>query len=153
MTDDRCPDCGARVESGREGCQALMDQMRAQSFSDLRYASVIDLAFDAYCMQHVDKYCRSAKSYAAHLTRLCCGIEYAGDPNVYAAIQKWLNGKVALEKPSLLTNLGSMTIADVQDAATIEEHIKRVRAWAENVWAAYAVQHEIARAWVKAALE
>ena len=156
MSDDRCPDCGARVAGGRDGCQALMDHMRAQSFSDLRYASVIDLAFDAYCMQHLDKYCRSAKSYAAHLTRLCCGIEYAGDPKVYAAIQRWLNGSVALEKPPLLANFGTptgVTIADVPGATTFEEQAKRVRAWAENVWSAYASQHEIARVWVKAALE
>lgn len=152
MAENKCPDCGALVEGGREGCQALMDQMRAQAYSDLRYASAIDLAFDSYCMQHLDKYCRSAKSYAAHLTRLCCGIEYAGNPKVYAAIQKWLNGNVVLEKPSLLTNLGSMTVANVQGAASFEEHISRGRAWAENVWAAYAEQHDIARAWIKAAM-
>ncbi|GAC1654933.1 MAG: hypothetical protein NVS4B8_30120 [Herpetosiphon sp.] len=49
------------------------------AFDDLRYAAVRNCAFDAYCMQHIEPYCHSAKSYAAHLTRLCCGIEYGGD--------------------------------------------------------------------------
>lgn len=50
-------------------------------------------------MQHPDTYCRSAKSCAAHLTRLRRGLEHGADPKVYRAIQRWLNGAVALEKP------------------------------------------------------
>jgi predicted amidophosphoribosyltransferase len=90
------------VVGGRDGCQAVFDELTARAYADVAYASVRDLAFDAYCMQHLDSYCRSAKSYAAHLTRLCCGLEYQGDPKVYEAIQKWLNGAVKIEKPPVL---------------------------------------------------
>jgi hypothetical protein len=126
--------------------------MNAEAYSDLRYAGIRDLAFDAYCMQHPETYCRSAKSYAAHLTRLCCGLEHSGNPAVYAAIQRWLDGAVSIEKPELLLHRGQITIADVRAARSVEEHKKLVRAWAESVWEAYAAQQEIARSWIKAAL-
>jgi hypothetical protein len=81
------------------------------------YAVTRDLAFDAYCMQHLEQYRRSAKSYAAHLTRLCCGLEYDGDPQVYEAIQKWLNGTVDIKKPEAPGPRGAMTVADLRAPA------------------------------------
>ncbi len=152
-SEEKCPACSATVEGGRTGCQALWDEIAAQAYSDIRYAAVRDLAFDAYCMQHLETYCRSAKSYAAHLSRLCCGIEYGSDPTIYAAIQKWLNGAVSIEKPPTLPYPGRLTVADVHAARTAEEQVKLAHAWAENVWEAYAVQHDIARLWIKAALK
>jgi hypothetical protein len=112
-----------------------------------------NLAFDAYCMQHPETYCRSAKSYAAHLTRLCCGLEHDGDPAIYAAIQKWLNGNILLNKPQVLSMRGTLTIADVARSRDGQEYKKQVRAWAESVWAAYATQHNLVRMWLKAAIE
>jgi hypothetical protein len=152
MTEDKCPDCGASVADGRAGCQALFDEISLLGYSGYRYAATHALAFDAYCMQHPERYGLSAKSYAAHLTRLCCGLEHAGDAGVYAAIQKWLNGAVALDKPAAPEARGQMTVADLQAANDADEHTKLVRAWAENVWAAYAAQHELARGWIQAAL-
>jgi hypothetical protein len=147
-----CPACGAAVSGGREGCQALFDELTAHAYADLAYASVRDLAFDTYCMQHLETYCRSAKSYAAHLTRLCCGLEYDGDLRIYEAIQHWLNGVAKIEKPQVLSQLGSMTAVDVRAAPNAEEHICLVRAWAANVWKAYRSQHGLAHKWIKAAL-
>lgn len=152
MSGERCPECGAPVAGGREGCQVLFDELAAQAFSDLRYGAVYQLAFDAYCVQHPKRYCRSAKSYAAHLTRLCCGVEHDGDPEVYAAIQRWLNGSVDLERPATLSQRGEMTVADVRAAQNPEEHKQLVRQWAGSVWEAYAVQHDVAHRWVEAAL-
>ena len=149
---ENCPACGAPVSGGRDGCQALFDALTAQALVHLASAVQRDLAFDTYCMQHLESYCRSAKSYAAHLTRLCCGLEYDGDPKVYAAIQKWLNGAVQLEKPPVLTHLGALTVVDVCHAQTQAEHIRLVQAWAASVWEAYRSQHEIARTWINAAL-
>jgi len=103
-------------------------------------------------MQHLEPYCHSAKSYAAHHTRLCCGIEHSGNAKIYAAIQKWLNGSVEIEKPEGLIYRGKMTVADVHLASNAEEHTKRVLEWAQSVWEAYTVQHDLAHAWIKAAL-
>jgi hypothetical protein len=151
IEQDRCPDCGALVLGGRAGCQALWDEIASQAYQNLERASVHNLAFDTYCMQHPEPYCRSAKSYAAHLTRLCCGLEYDGDPAIYAAIQRWLNGNISLEKPKVLPRRGALTIADVAGARDGQEYKERVQAWAENVWAAYATQHDLAHTWLKAA--
>lgn len=147
-----CPDCGAHGVNGRAGCQALYDEITARAYDDWRYAAKQTLAFDTYCMQHPDTYCRSAKSYAAHLTRLCCGLEFDGRTAVYTAIQQWLNGQVVLEKPPVLTARGSLTIAEITVAQLPEEHNQLVQEWAKNVWDAYAWQQELARQWVAQAL-
>ncbi len=151
--EDRCAACGARVPGGEAGCHALWDSLAAQSLSDLRLAALRDLAFDSYCMQHLERYCRSAKSYLAHLARLCCGMEWGGDPSVYAAIQRSLNGTIAASKPERLPFLGAMTVADLAPADGHVPEPEQVRAWAASVWAAYAPQHEIARRWIQGALE
>ena len=148
---EECPGCGLRVAGSRAGCQALYDRLAARALNSPAFAGVQPLAFDAYCMQHLEPYCRSAKSYAAHLTRLACGLEYGGDPRVYAAIQRWMNGAVALSKPARLAHLGSLRVADAsaEDAAAYQ---RQVRAWAENVWEAYRPQHALAREWITSAL-
>ena len=103
-------------------------------------------------MQHPERYCRSAKAYAAHLTRLCCGLEHDGNPKIYAAIQKWLNGKAAIENPETPSYLGHMTVTNLSAARNVDEHTRLAHDWAKSVWEAYAVQHGIARTWIKAAL-
>jgi hypothetical protein len=151
-SEERCPDCGASVNGGREGCQSLFDEIMLRAYSDPLYAATHPLALDAYCMQHTERYCRSAKSYAAHLTRLCCGLEHNGDHKVYEAIQKSLNGAVAFEKPEAQGSRGQMTVADLTAASDVEEHTRLVKEWAASVWEAYASQHDIARGWIKDAL-
>jgi hypothetical protein len=149
---DRCPECGTAAPGGRAGCQALFDELATPVPGERGLGAQRDLAFDAYCMQHPDTYCRSAKSYAAHLTRLCCGVEHGGDPRVYRAIQRRLNGTVALAKPKVLAERGRLTIADLRGAGSPEELQRLAQAWAEDVWKAYTSQHELAREWVKSAL-
>ncbi len=151
MNKDRCPECGASVMGGRAGCQAVWDEISARAYSDPAYVATRDLAFDAYCLQHLKRYCRSAKSYAAHLTRLCCGLEYDGDPKVYDAIQKWLNGAVAIERPHTPSHRGQMTVADLRAARNAQEHTRLVHDWVNNVWKAYTAQHDIARNWIETA--
>ena len=151
MSDDRCPECGASA-GGRAGCRAIFDEMSAHAYADSAYGAVHDLVVDAYSMQHPNEHGRSAKSYAAHLTRLCCALEFGADPTVYAAIPRWMNGSVAPPRPESLSRRGLLTIADVHTARTGEEHKRLVRAWAEKVWEAYAPQHELAREWIRSAL-
>ena len=148
---DHCPDCGAAVLGGRAGCQALFDELATPAPGARGLGGQRDLAFDAYCMQHPDTYCRSAKSYAAHLTRLCCGLEHGGDRRVYRAIQRWLNGQVKLNKPQVLTERGRLTIAGLRAASDSEEMQRFAQTWAEAVWQAYAAQHELARSWIREA--
>ena len=152
MSEDYCPACGAFVEGGRAGCQAVWDKISQRAYNNIDFAATHDLAFDTYCMQHVEQYCLSAKSYAAHLTRLCCGLEYHGERKVYQAIQKWLNGAVAIEKPEILKPRGTMTVVHLQRARNPEEHTLLVHEWAKSVWEAYRSQHGLAHAWIQTAL-
>ncbi|HBY98536.1 MAG: DUF5946 family protein [Ardenticatenaceae bacterium] len=153
MNDERCPECGAFVSGGLVGCRAVWDEIAVLAYSHPTYAATRDLAFDAYCMQHPEQYGRSAKSYAAHLTRLCCGLEHSADPAIYAAIRQWLDGvKVEIEKPPLLSERGHLTVLDVRAARTPAEHTRLVHEWAGTVWEAYREQHALARNWIRAAL-
>lgn len=150
MSVEKCPECGAEVVGGREGCADLYQQLTYQALDDVRVGSVLGLAFDTYCMQHVETYCVSAKSYAAHLTRLCVGIEHNGDQAILAALQRWYHG--ALPKPDLLPARGTIRLTDVQSVEAPGTKREKIREWALNVWAAYASQHAIARQWVEEAL-
>ncbi len=152
VTQDKCPSCGAAVEGGQTGCEAVFNEIGARAFRDPRLGSVQQLVVDAYCLQHPEPYCHSVKSFAAHLTRMCCGLERGGRSETYAAIPRWLNGPANLEKPAPPDFRGRITIADVRAAANVEDHKRIVQEWAKEVWAAYSSQHALAREWLDAAL-
>jgi hypothetical protein len=156
MSDDttnpsRCPSCGAAV-ADQAACEALFNQIGARAFTDARLAAVQQLVVDAYCLQHPEPYCHSAKSYAAHLTRMCIGLEMRGDTSAYAAIPRWLNGSPSITRPQEPNFRGKLTIADLAAAGDVEEHKRITLEWAQEVWQAYAAQHELARKWIAEAL-
>ncbi len=148
---DRCPECGGKVAGGRGGCQECFDEMAFMMGDDLRIASVHRLALDAYCMQHVESYCASAKSYAAHLVGLSWGIDHLDDPAPAAPVLRVLNQSAPLIKPPVLADRGSITFPDLMAvyhaSGDVDDLVSRIRAWARIVWDAYASQHEIARKW------
>jgi hypothetical protein len=150
VTEDICSSCGAHVPGGRSGCQRLFDELGAAVYADVRRASVHDIAVDAYSMQHPEEYGRSAKSYAAHLMRLCCGVEHKGDAKTYETIRRWLDGRTGLDRPLPPAERGTITIADVV-TQPIEGYADAVRDWAAQVWAAYSSQHALAREWINMA--
>lgn len=141
---EECPSCGAPL-GGREGCQLAFDQLSARAWAGGGFAAVHNLVVDLYALQHVEAYCESAKSYAAHLLGLCCAIEHNADPNLHRAIARWLDGRVKLVRPPTLEFRGSMTIADIASTSDPEVYRKWVFEWAENVWDAYRTQHDLAR--------
>jgi hypothetical protein len=149
---ESCASCGAVVEGGTDGCVALMHQLMAQAQADARYGRWYRLAFDAFCLQHPERHCVSAKSYAAHLMGLCHGLEHDQWADSYWLIPRWLNTPRALAKPDAVTKRGTITVLDVQGAPTPEEHGRLVQAWAENVWSAYRTQQTLARGWLAQAL-
>jgi len=68
-----CPEYGGKVKGGRGGCQALFDEITYAMGRDPRIGAIHRLSLDTYCMQHIESYCASAKSYAAHLIRAVVG--------------------------------------------------------------------------------
>ena len=75
-------------------------------------------------------------------------VEFGASGAGLEALQRWLNGPVALVKPELPARVGETTVADVAGATDLEA---ATRAWAGSVWAAYADLHPLARRWVEAA--
>ena len=107
---------------------------------------------DSYSLQHPDRYCASAKSLAAHLGGLCCAFEHAGDPSALGALQRWLSGAAPLVKPDLPASRGTLTIAEVCEAATPADHARAVERWARSTWEAYAPLQPLALQWIHAAM-
>jgi Family of unknown function (DUF5946) len=149
QTADRCEGCGLAVAGGTDGCQALFDDESAREYGDLRFASRRRMVVDVYCLQHAERYCASAISYAAHLTGLCVAIEHRGrEVALNDAIQRWLSRRPELTKPPIPPGRGPLTIADVRGVADLNEHRAVVDRWARGTWEAFAPAHPVARAWV-----
>jgi hypothetical protein len=140
---DPCPSCRAPL-GGRAGCQAAFDALVAASWQDPARAAVHNLVVDTYCMQHPEEYGKSEKSYAQHLTGLCCGVEHAGDTKLYWGIAPTFERTPPPPKPSLLVGRGQLTVAYLA-ASDGSDFAARVRDWAADVWRAYTPQHHIAR--------
>ncbi len=137
--------------TSRQTCQEMFDTILAAEFSDFRYGKVHRLTVDTYSLQHPDIYMISPKSFAAHLTGMCCAMEYGNAPDLLKLLQQWLNGKKALEKPKMIENLGSLTIAHMANAEDGPEHTRLVNEWAVDVWQAYDVYHSLAKDWIETA--
>jgi len=156
LSDGCCVECGAEVAPLYASCDEMFMSILTNRIPyDACGYRVRRMVVDGYAMQHQKRSGKSAKSYAAHLTGLCCGVEYNGSESVYAAIQQWLNGKVediGISRPSDIESTGSTTIRYVNDAPTNQEVAERVSEWVGDVWRAYESQHAIAREWIKEAL-
>ena len=153
MSHDHCKECGARIAGGQEACQSMFQLFGTEAVAEPQLGAIHRLVVDTYCMQHVDPYAVSAKSYAAHLVGLCCGIEHKASPALYDIIHRWLNGSPGLTKPNVLTCRGHITLPEVLAIETIEAKVMGIHDWAASVWDAYSSQHDIAHAWVKLAFE
>ena len=145
---EACPSCGARL-GGRAGCQRVFEDLQARSSTSPLRAAVHNLAIDAFAMQHTEEYGRSAKSYIAHLTALCCGVEVPGDQTLYWGIPRWLDGPTTQTRPADISPRGVMTIADVRECPSDRDYAEVVRRWASEVWSAYASQQKLAREWLQ----
>ena len=145
-----CPECGAVVKGGRPACQRLFDEVLAREFGDYRYGREHRLTVDAYSLQHPTEYMRSAKSYVAHLTGMCAAFETGDTAATNRAVLEWLNGPKVFSRPEQPPRLkrGALTITHVHAAGDPDEHVRRVREWAESAWAAWSDYHDLARAWI-----
>lgn len=143
---DICKDCGAVVAEGKAGCLKLFEEVIAREFSDYSYGKIHRLTVDAYSLQHPDAYMRSGKSFAAHLTGIYAALESEDALAVNQKMRKWLNANPKIEKPvGLPRQRGNLTITFVHSAACADEHSKRVREWAREVWSAWSEHHALAK--------
>jgi hypothetical protein len=152
--ESACTGCGLRVTEGTAGCRKIFEELIAREFSDVAYFRVHRLTVDTYCLQHPDEYCASAKSMAAHLT----GVAWLLDRDVSRAtgseaVRRWIEAHSHLERPMPPGFRGALTVADVRGTASPREYAAAVDRWAHATWEAYAPLHELARSWIRAALD
>jgi len=146
-----CPECSRAIAGGLTACQAEFEALQGRELAEPPTYASHRLMVDAYSMQHPERYCRSARSYAAHLTGLLAVMEHAGRPEVLRALQQWLSDGPTLEKPQLPATRGALTIASAFAAPDRLAMERAIRAWGESAWAAYAPWHALARQWAAAA--
>jgi len=148
-----CGSCGLAVEGGSEGCQRLLESIGLREFEDMRFARYHRAVVDVYAMQHPDRYGRSAKSFAAHLTGLSAWLEdESRAPVVNASVQRWLSGPSPIDRPELPASYGAVTIRELVDETDPVRYGHTLRRWARSTWDAYAPLHGIARGWIALAL-
>jgi Family of unknown function (DUF5946) len=144
-----CDSCGLTIAGGADGCQRLFDSIGLREYDDMRFARYHRIVVDVYAMQHPDRYGRSAKSFAAHLTGLCAWLDdEAVAPVVNAAVQRWLSGPSPVMRPALPARFGVATIAEVAAADDPVRYGEAVRRWARSTWTAYGSLHVTAREWI-----
>ena len=148
----KCPECGAPVGGG-EKCRKLFDEVLAREFSNLLYFGVHRTTVDCYALQHPEGYCASFKSFAAHLTGLCCAVEFGKDPKMMRAIHIGLNGRWDETRPPSVELRGAMTIESVHRKGDPASHRRAVEAWSKSVWDAWSQYHELARSLLKELVE
>jgi hypothetical protein len=131
----------------------LFDEVLAREFGDYRYAREHRLMVDVYSLQHPAEYMRSAKSYAAHLTGAYAALERGDTAEVNRAVQIWLNGPQNFQRPENPDprQRGPLTIVHVHEARTPDEHVRRIREWAQSAWDAWRGYHHQARQWIEEA--
>jgi hypothetical protein len=145
----RCPECGGPGAASSEACELRFQALGLERFDDSELASDWRLVVDCYAVQH-DKYIRSGRSCAAHLTGVCIALERGGDAGLLRAVQEWLSRTREVATPAAPTARGAVSIDDVIAAAPEERHDVVLR-WAASAWAAWGEHHALARGWIAAA--
>jgi len=113
----QCSGCGLTAPGGAAGCEAIFHEMVARDFSDALRFRVHRMMVDTYSLQHPDRYCASARSFAAHLTGLCAILESGASRAVGdELLRRWLDGNVRLQRPVTPRFRGELTIAHVREA-------------------------------------
>jgi hypothetical protein len=78
----------------------------------------------------------------------CPGCGLVEGPKLHGRLAK-RPGFHWLEPPQ---RIGHITVADVHHAASPAEHERIVKAWARDVWAAWAADHATVRDWIDRSL-
>jgi hypothetical protein len=131
------------------GCWAAYGEVLAREYSDYGLTRLHRLTVDTYAVQHPGVNVPAARrSVGLHLSRLYLLLEAGWSieraNNAMPAITKFKDRCDWLEPPSMT---GTSSVLEVLQSASSEEHEKRVRAWAESVWKAWAVHHATVRKW------
>jgi hypothetical protein len=160
--DSACPGCGLVLpESGgpqhayigaSPACWALYGQVLARDYSEYGMPDEHKFIVDAYAVQHPGENGPQARqSVGLHLLRLCLMLERdAPSRHATALMTRAVGNGLHIPWFDPVTPLGTITVADVLEAADKQAHIAAAREWAEDVWSAWSAQQETVRRWCDA---
>ena len=158
----RCVGCGGlvpqmdgpthRYMESSPGCWHVYGKVLSREYSDPAFGVLHRLTVDSYAVQHPGRPgAQAIRSVCVHLISLCLvlerGLALAYATRVMGATTRTKERFFWLTPPK---SLGEVTVSDVAEVATPFEHEKRVRAWAQAAWSAWAEHHATVRAWVPA---
>lgn len=122
-------------------CWNLFGRVLAREYENpVLFGAVHQLTVDTYAVQHpVD---HPPKSLVSHLVSLYTTMELGlGQFDGRAALLRFVNSRSEFPHLDPPADLGPVTVLDVANAGTQEEHIDAVRRWARQVWGAWSHQH------------
>ncbi|HEY6348960.1 MAG TPA: DUF5946 family protein [Candidatus Angelobacter sp.] len=154
-----CPGCGGsfptvegpthRYLESSPGCWAAYGEVLAREYSDPAYARLHRLTVDAYSVQHPGRPGpQTIQSAAGHLVGLYLVLERgrsaAEATKAIGLLTRRKGQYVWLAPPN---SMGAVTVANVQSAKSLAEHLGWVRKWAESAWKAWTAHHDTVRMW------
>lgn len=158
-----CPGCGLerpvsgaaydRKFNASAECWSVFEEVMAAEFqSPALFGSAHQLTVDAYAAQHAGGR-HPDKSVCVHLVGLHLALERAiALPEVPPMLQRLASRVSAWPHFDPPVSRGTHTIRDVLGAAELpSEHVRRVRAWASDVWEAWRIHHGAIRELAKRA--
>ena len=124
------------------GCWSVFGKVLAAEFQDgVLFGQVHQLTVDAYSVQHAGGP-HPDKSVCVHLVGLLLVLTQGLPPIAVAPRLGRLVGRVSswphMTPPS---ESGALTVSDVAAAQSPEQHARRVREWATQVWNAWRPHH------------
>ena len=141
----KCPLCGAET--------ADLDECRGKYFGDVLareysspsgYGRAHLLTVDSYVLQHSEDH--GPRSNALHLVRLGWLLN-GGDPAIGSIkgpipyiMEHYYRDFPSLEPPPAMRR-GDVTVMDLYQARSAEEHLMVSHKWARSVWGAYKEHH------------
>ncbi len=155
-----CPGCGGlfptvegpvhRYLESSPGCWRAYGLVLAREYSDPAHGALHRLTVDSYAVQHPGHPSRqSIQSVALHLMALCLVLERGQSPeHVSRALAHLAHHDDRYTWLTPPASMGEVTVADLVPATSPAEHLRRVRAWAESAWRAWAQHHDTVRAWL-----
>ena len=157
--DIPCIGCGALVPDiegpthpymlAAPACWRRYGDVLALEYGEYGYPACHRLTVDAYAAQHPGRPSRRAiQSVGVHLVSLLLVLEQGlNAKSATARMREMLRHADTFSWLTPPSFAGRMTILDVARASGLDEHQRRVREWAESVWAAWGPHHATVRAW------
>ena len=131
-------------------CWARYGEVLAREFQDPAYFGLHQLTVDAYAVQHPGiPERRAIQSVALHLITLGMIVENRFDPGQGPRLHRRIVERPSFDWLDPPPMEGRMTVLDVVSAQRPREHQRLVRAWAEDVWQAWAPHHQVVRGWIR----